>query len=203
MRSQEHTRLINAVRKEWGEAESLIRQGELTSGSLALVAVNELRYAGTHLVLGLDDIATGEGKAKSGKELELALRHIRRAKIELRDQLVAFIDKDVHRMMARYGGKKVAENFSALRILLGKLDECKELVIEARKSTRDEYEWYRKPHPFDEKIPELQELHKQLRMSEVFLEPQPTKNDKVSYFATLAGIAAALAGTILAIVAGL
>jgi DNA repair exonuclease SbcCD ATPase subunit len=203
LQKRQLSRLVNTVRKEWGEAERLIRENEVVSGEIVVAAVNELRYAGTHLVLGLEDIAGYEDNGRALSELESALTHIRRSKTDLRDQLLNYIRRDVQRMMERFGGPVIAEKFPDFPNLTSKLNKVSEQIVNIRSTHSNDYQEYQKSNNIGEQISELRVLHRRLIETEAYLKPRSKDTDQWSYWKSVAVVLAGAAGTILAIFAGL
>lgn len=203
LRTRQLNQLVDSVRKEWGEAENLIREGEIVSDSIVFPAVNELRYAGTHLALGLEGIARNEDNARAAAELESALRHIRRSKADSREQLLSYIKLDTRRMMAQYGGPAITEFFPNFPSMTSKSNEVGELLANSGRFTKTEHQEYSRSTELNESVLELLSLHSRLMETESFLKPRSKTSDKRSYWTTVGGVLAALAGTLIAIFSGL
>lgn len=71
---------IQKVRQEFASAERLAKRVEEFRDEAAIPAINELRYAGYHLSIFLDQLA--RGAVPDGEELSAAERHCMRASYE-------------------------------------------------------------------------------------------------------------------------
>jgi len=71
---------IQKVRQEFASAERLAKRVEEFRDEAAIPAINELRYAGYHLSIFLDQLA--QGTTPDGEELSAAERHCMRASYE-------------------------------------------------------------------------------------------------------------------------
>jgi hypothetical protein len=94
---------IEAIKDSFSKAEKLVKDCEIITGELPLGAVNELRYASSHLIEYLDD-----GNEEQYKKFD---RHCKRAKYDSQEVPVLLLTKRLDKYLSRFqGNEDIAAN---------------------------------------------------------------------------------------------
>lgn len=132
------------VEPEWAElgrlfkeAEDAIHVAETITGDLPLPAVNQLRYAGHHLLKAKN--AVGEGP---DEHLQRARRHCQRSVYDAFDHTLMYLLLSVAEFKKDYRKIQIIPLFPEYHALLQTAEAAKQVTIKARSSNEDRDKYY-------------------------------------------------------------
>jgi hypothetical protein len=119
------------------EAEDALHEAELIHGDLSVPSINQLRYAGHHILLSL----VGGDQAPE-EEIRRAERHCQRAIYDAYDSAVVYLLARTEQFMNDYREIPILEHFPKYDAVRTKARESRDLIISAKKDFSEREKYY-------------------------------------------------------------
>lgn len=144
---------ILRIRELYDEAEGFITEISSLWDGLDATAINQLRYAGRHLL----DSLTGKTSVSSEEEYERAVRHVKRAIFDALDSGIIYCLQKIELFKNDY--RKIEITTPGYLDIISSARKAKQLLDEARNNSETRHEYYREAR---EHFKELKEVCEKL-----------------------------------------
>jgi hypothetical protein len=125
--------LVERYRRDWRNAEAVVKEAELISGNVVLSSINELRYAGRRF----NDYNIAVSKNAPAEELKVHLleawENCRKARHDAVDATIFHVDSEVNQFTKNAGLDVLVEHFPGYYDLTDLLDQAGALITRSRK----------------------------------------------------------------------
>jgi hypothetical protein len=152
----------------WRELEPRIKEAELISGSVAIPAINELRYAGRRLfeawLIADQEHVSKEDEERFYEHILQAEQYFNNADHDLTDGLVLFFLRASRNILEKWGAPKATEMYPRFIAWNEKINECREVIISSRGNRHNRFDDYNRLK--DHLLPELITEYKNITRSE-------------------------------------
>ncbi|MDF1668037.1 MAG: hypothetical protein P1U83_00370 [Roseovarius sp.] len=127
--------LIDQLRKEYDNADQLCREVADFRDEAGVPAINEMRYAGYHLLMSVSD--EPDGTSKEFEHLKDAVRHCRRAAYEASEAGILSAIEFISIFKEEYKSVTIIDIIPDWIKILKRCDEIQDRVSAARDTGRD------------------------------------------------------------------
>lgn len=119
------------------EAEQALSEAETIHSDLAVPSMNQLRYAGHHMLSAM----TAETPSEREEEYRKAVRHCQRAVYDAFDSSIAYILKNIDQFKQDYAKVEIVPHFPGYPAIMAEARKARDLLIRARaeKERRQDY----------------------------------------------------------------
>jgi hypothetical protein len=120
------------------QAEAALHEADMIHGDLGIPSVNQLRYAGHHILA----ISTSSTTADALGAYNKACSHCQRAIYDAYDSAIIYMLKQITAFQEDYAKIQIGPHFARYSDLRKTAREAKDLLVMARKSKRSRSEYY-------------------------------------------------------------
>ena len=157
IREQKYKVIINTIEKNFKNAESRIKNAELLNQKLSIPSINELRYAGHHLLKATQEIE----ELKILEELDKANRHTKRSYYDAIEASLLYKLKEIQQFDEEY--RIIPETLTVIHDYnskISKISNIVEKIQEIDAETREE-----KYKIIDKYYNSIKEINNEFKMS--------------------------------------
>ncbi|MBF0307877.1 MAG: hypothetical protein HQL40_15490 [Alphaproteobacteria bacterium] len=177
---------FEAIDALYREAEQALHEAETVHHELSVPSVNQLRYAGRHVLSAL----VGADAAAAEEEKQRAQRHCQRAIYDAFDGITSYLLESIADFKADYARIEITPHFPRYHETLEKARNARDLLIKARTVSDDRHRYYTDCR---KAARELKSCHDAMELAREELNKAIKNRNRVVYFAW-AGIVVALIG---------
>ncbi len=117
----------------WEDIEHSIKRAELLQGQITLPAINELRYAGRHIIRAISQHRKTDNTNTYEDALVCAEQYLNNADNDIIDSVVMYIGSRVNELNLRFGRQTIISLYSPYADLLQTLKRCEENILMSRR----------------------------------------------------------------------
>jgi len=157
IREQKYKVIINTIEKNFKNAESRIKNAELLNQKLSIPSINELRYAGHHLLKATQEIE----ELKILEELDKANRHTKRSYYDAIEASLLYKLKEIQQFDEEY--RIIPETLTVIHDYNSKISKISNIIEKIQEidvETREE-----KYKIIDKYYNSIKEINNEFKMS--------------------------------------
>ena len=126
-----------ALQRLFREAEQALSEAETIHTDLAVPSMNQLRYAGHHMLSAM----TAEAVPEQDEEYRKAARHCQRAVYDAFDSSIAYILKNIDQFKQDYAKIEIVPHFPGYPAVMAEARRARDILVRARaeKERREDY----------------------------------------------------------------